>query len=67
MQLSIAGDVHLLGRLVQGFLVSMNVGGVEDVDANGGTPVVGLRLGRKCQMVNMALTLSSTSGTGRFA
>ena len=46
MRLSLEGDAPLLGRLAQGYLVGMGVGGMEGVGVNWGTPVAGLRPGR---------------------
>ena len=46
MQLSLEGDAHLFGRLAQGSLVGMDVGGMEGVDVNWGTSVARLRPGR---------------------
>ena len=47
MQLSLESDAHLLGRLAQGSLVGMGMSGMEGVDVDWGTPVTGLRSGRK--------------------
>ena len=47
MQLSLEGDAHLLGRLAQGSPVGMGVSGMEGVDVSWGTPVTGIRSGRK--------------------
>ena len=61
MQLFFDGDAHLLGRLAQGSLVSMGVGGVEGVDMNEGTPVAGLRPG-----ANIALVFSPTDAPRQY-
>ena len=56
VQLSFAGDVHLLGCLAQGSLVDMNVSGMDGVDVNWGTPVTVISPGRNYSIGILIIT-----------
>ena len=62
MQPSLEGDVHLLGRLAQVSLVGKGVGGMEGVDVNWGTPVIGLKSGRNYSIVILIIKCTGAIG-----